>query len=104
MSARLGQAQRPGGGRPRHLSPYDVRNAGQLVLRRLLQEGGDRVGLGVAARRLRAARRADVRHGVRGFGRGRRAVRPGGLRLLEAVPSRRPHHPRQQARQLLGDG
>ena len=104
MPARFGQAQRPGGGRPRHLPPYDVRDAGQLVLRRLLQEGGDRVGLGTAPRRLRTARRADVRHGVRRFGGGRRAVRPGGLRLLAPVPACGSHHPRQQARQLLGDG
>ncbi len=62
------------------------------------------MGLGAAARRLRAARRPDVRHGVRGLGRGRRAFRQRGLRLLEALPARGPHHPRQQARQLLGDG
>ena len=48
MPARFGQAQRPGGGGPRHLPPYDVRDAGQLVLRRLLQERGDRMGLGTA--------------------------------------------------------
>ena len=104
MPARLGQAQRPGGGGTRHLPPHDVRDAGQLVLRRLLQARGDRVGVGTAARRLQAARRADVRHGLRGFGGGRRAVRRGGLRLLEAVPSRGPYHPREQARQFLGDG
>ena len=38
------------------LSPHDVRDAGQLVLRRLLREGGDRVGVGAAGRRLRTAR------------------------------------------------
>ena len=98
MPARFGQAQRPGGGGSRHLPPHHVRDAGQLVLRRLFQEGGHRVGLGVAARRLRTACRADIRHRLRGFGGGRRAFRPGGLRLLEAFPARGPHHPRQQAR------
>ncbi len=104
VSARFGQAQRPGRGGPRHLPPYDVRDAGQLVLRRLLQEGGDRVGVGTAPRRLQTARRPDVRHRFRGFGGGRGAVRPGGLRHLAPVPARGSYHPRQQARQLLGDG
>ena len=62
------------------------------------------MGLGTAPRCLRTARRADVRHGVRRLGGGRRAVRSGSLRLLAPVPACGPYHPRQQARQLLGDG
>ena len=45
-----------------------------------------------------------VSPGVRRLRGGRRAVRPGGLRLLAPVPARGPYHPRQQARQFLGDG
>ena len=40
------QTQRPRRRRPRHLPPHLLRDAGELVLRRLLQAGGHRVGLG----------------------------------------------------------
>ena len=53
------------------------------------KQRGDRVGVGAAARRLQAARRADVRHRLRGFGGGRRAVRRGGLRLSGSGSFRR---------------
>ena len=62
------------------------------------------MGVGAAPRRLQTSRRPHVRHGFRRLRGGRRALRPGGLRLLEAVSARRPYHPRQQARQFLGDG
>ena len=104
MPARIGQAQRSGRGGARHLPPHHVRDAGQLVLRRLLQAGGDRMGVGAADRGLQTACRADVRHRLRGIGGGRRALRFGGLRRVGAVPAGGSHHPRQQARQFLGDG
>ncbi len=49
------QAQRPRGGRARHLPPHLLRDARQLVVRRLLQARGDRVGVGAADRGLEAA-------------------------------------------------
>ena len=50
MHARLGQAQRPRRGRPDRLSPHLLRDAGQLLLRRLLQGEGHRLRLGAADR------------------------------------------------------
>ena len=48
------QAQRPRRRRQGHLPPHLLRDARQLVLRRLLQEGSDRLGVGTADRRLEA--------------------------------------------------
>ena len=62
------------------------------------------MGVGAADRGLQTACRADVRHRLRGIGGGRRALRFGGLRRVGAVPAGGSHHPRQQARQFLGDG
>ena len=45
------QAQRPRRRRQGHLPPHVLRDARQLELRRLLQEGGDRLGVGAAHRR-----------------------------------------------------
>ena len=56
------QAQRPRRRGPRHLSPHALRDAGQLVLRRLLQEGGDLLGLGADHRALEVPADTRVRH------------------------------------------
>ena len=46
VPARLGQAQRPGDGRTHAAAPHLLRDAGQLLVRRLLQGRGDRLRLG----------------------------------------------------------
>ena len=92
VSARIGQAQRPGGGRTRHLSPYDVRDVGQLVVRRLLQEGGYRVGVGVTDQGLQVARGSSLCDCFRGQRGGRRSGRQGGLRLLAAFSAGRSYN------------
>ena len=58
MHPRRRQAQRPRGRRLRHLPPHLLRDARQLVLRRLLQEGIARLGLGTAHRGLGHSRRS----------------------------------------------
>jgi hypothetical protein len=44
--------------RTRHLPPHVLRDARQLVLRRLLQEGGHRLGLGTRRRQSGSSRRS----------------------------------------------
>ncbi len=73
VPARLGQAQRPRERRPQPAPPHLLRDAGQLLLRRLLQGGGDPRRLGAGHEGLGPAGRAPVRHRLRG---GRRGLRP----------------------------
>ena len=49
VHARRRQAQRPGRRRPRRHAPHLLRDAGQLVVRRLLQERGHRAGPGTCS-------------------------------------------------------
>ena len=58
VHARGRQAQRPGRCGPGRYPPYLLRDAGQLVLRRLLQERGHRLGLAAADRCVGAAQEA----------------------------------------------
>ena len=74
VPARERQAQRPRRGRSRHLSPHLLRDARQLVVRRLLQARGDRLGLGAADRGLEAAEGQAVGDGLPHRRRGRGAV------------------------------
>ena len=48
MPARQRQAQRPRRSRQRHLSPHLFRNVRQLVIRRLFQGRGNRMGMGAS--------------------------------------------------------
>ena len=101
------QAQRPRRRRQGHLPPHLLRDARQLVLRRLLQEGSDRLGVGAAHRGLEArqgpaARRPSSRAT-------RRTACPPTTRRRElwtsGPASTRAHISlRQQEGQLLGDG
>ncbi len=59
MPAPQRQAQRPRRGRPRHLPPHLLRDARQLVVRRLLQARGDRLGVGAAHRACGSCRRTS---------------------------------------------
>ena len=98
------QAQRPRGRRDGHVPPHVLRDARQLVVRRLLQEGRRRVGVGAHDGGVRAAARPLLRHLLRG----RREARPRagrrGARAVAAVPAARARPPRQREGQLLGDG
>ena len=83
VHARLRQAQRPGERRPQPAPSHLLRDAGQLLLRRLLQGGRHPLRLGAGDPRLGAAGRAALRHRLRG---GRRGLRP----LGEALHACRP--------------
>ena len=61
MHSRRRQTQRPRGRRLRHLPPHAVRDAGELVLRRLLQEGVAHLGLGTDHESLGHPAEAAVR-------------------------------------------
>ena len=80
---RLGQAQRPRGGGARHLPPHVLRDARELVVRRLLQGRGDRLGVGAPDRGLEAPEGAPVGHGLRRRREGRAAGRRGGRAHLD---------------------
>ena len=87
---RVGQAQRPRGGRARHVPPHVLRDARELVVRRLLQGGGDRLGVGAPDEGLGAAEGAPVGDRLRGA-RGRRARgRRGGRAYLAREDGHRP--------------
>ncbi len=98
MRARRRQAQRPRQCRLHRPAPHLLRDAGQLLVRRLLQGRGDRARLEARHPGLRAPGRPAPRH---------RLCR--GRRRLPAVeedrgPAREPDHPHRHVRQLLGDG
>ena len=61
MHPRGRQAQRPRRRWPRHLSPHVFRDARQLELWRLLQEGSHRLGVGTSRRALAFSEGAAVR-------------------------------------------
>jgi alanyl-tRNA synthetase len=58
------QAQRPRGRRLRHLPPHVLRDARQLVLRRLLQEGAIEWGWELVSPGSGNSREAALRHGL----------------------------------------
>jgi hypothetical protein len=62
---RLGQAQRSRAGGTHPAPPHVLRDAGELLVRRLLQARRDRLGLGSRDRALRPARRSAVGHRLR---------------------------------------
>ncbi len=113
MHPRRRQAQRPRRRRPRHLPPHVLRDARQLVLRRLLQEGSHRVGVGTGRRASGNFRRTAST---------RRSINPDKPRAIRASSTRKPtiiwaemfraagldpdgpHRQRQQEGQLLDDG
>ena len=101
VRARRRQAQRPRAGGPHHAAPHLLRDAGQLLLRRLLQARRDRVRLGVRHQPgvARHPAGAAVRHGAPD--RRRRRASSGGRSPGSAEE---PHlRPRRQG-QLLADG
>ena len=82
-------------------TPHVLRDARQLLLRRLLQEGGHRVGLGVPDRGAKASPRAALDHDLRGQ-RGR-ARGPRSEGALDALRRPRGAHLRSpQERELVG--
>ena len=58
------QAQRPRRRGPGHVPPHVLRDAGQLVVRRLLQARGHRLGVGTPRRTLEIPAAAPLRHRV----------------------------------------
>ena len=103
--ARRRQAQRSGKRRLHRASPHVLRNAGQLLVRRLLQARRDPLRVGVADRRVPVAERQAVGHRL---SRRRRSARHLGEGSRRAGRADHPHR-RQQGRalrvgQLLADG
>ena len=84
MHSRRRQTQRPRRRRPRHLSPHVFRDAGQLVLRRLLQKGSHRLGLGTGDRSLEISQEPALRDRLftRQIQRRSERIRPGSLGFL----------------------
>ena len=99
------QTQRSGERGLHRAPPHFLRDAGQLVLRRLLQARIAEMGLGVADRGLQAAQGAPAGHRLRRGRRGLRHLDPGDR---PAARARDPHRRQQgrtlQERQLLDDG
>ena len=98
VRARGRQAQRPGEGRPDPAPPHVLRDARELLVRRLLQGGRDRVRVGAADQGLRHRFEAPRLHGARVGRRGARALEEDHGRR------RRPRHLARREGQLLGDG
>ena len=98
------QAQRPRERRRHGAAPHVLRDARQLLLRRLLQGGGDRPRVGPFDARLRARPGAPDDHGLRR--RRRRRGGRGGAGALEEgeQPGRRPHPRPGDEGQFLADG
>ena len=103
MHSRRRQTQRSRRRRPRHLSPHVLRDARQLVLRRLLQERSHRLGLGTRGRMSGNFRRNGST--PRSIARTTRAIRASSIRrptTLGAIfraagsRSRGSHRQRQQ--------
>ncbi len=95
------QAQRPRERRAVAAPPHLLRDARQLLVRRLLQDRRRGLRVGTADEGLEPAARAPARDGVQGRRGG--APRRGGVRALARVPAGRPDQ-RARRRQLLGDG
>ena len=96
------QAQRPRERRPVAAPPHLLRDARQLLVRRLLQAGRDRAGLAAADRRLGAGSGAAAGDHLQG--RRRRAPRRRGLRALARFRAGRADRRAGRRGQLLGDG
>ena len=75
---------------------------GQLLVRRLLQEGGDPVRVGAADDGVAAAARSALPHHLQG--RSRHPARRRGVRDLEEARARGADHRARARRQLLADG
>ena len=110
MHPRGRKTQRPRRCRTRYVSPHVLRDARQLELRRLFQEGSDRVGVGTGDRALETSAATALRDRLQtGAGRAER-VRSGSARSLGAAlreggaRSRGSHRQRQQKGQFLDDG
>ena len=98
VRARRRQAQRPRQRRLYRPASHLLRDARQLLLRRLLQGARRSPTPGSSDPRLRPAEGPPARHRLP---RRRRRLRP----LEEGRgPPRRPHHPHRHRRQLLDDG
>ena len=95
------QAQRPRERRAVAAPPHVLRDARQLLVRRLLQDRRGRLRLGAADEGLEAAARAAARDRLQG--RRRRAARRRGLHTLARLPAGRPDQ-RARRGQLLADG
>ena len=91
------KAQRPGERGVHRAPPHVLRDAGELLLRRLLQEGGDRLGLGV--RHPHAGPAGGSAGGDR-FPRRRRS----GRAVARDRRAQGAHLPPRREGQLLGDG
>ena len=96
------QAQRSGERRALPPASHLLRDARQLLVRRLLQGRRHPVRVGIADRGVGPARRAPVRDGLQG--RGRRAARRRGVRHLGAAGSGVAHRRAGRGGELLGDG
>ena len=102
VHARQRQAQRPRQRRPVAPAPHVLRDARQLLVRRLLQAGRDPVRLGAADRGVEAAARPALRHRVRR--RGGHPARRGGLRALARASCRPSGSPSWARTTTSGDG
>ena len=98
VRARRRQAQRPRERGPHGAPPHLLRDARQLLVRRLLQGRRDRLRPRAAHQGLRDRSEAPRLHGARIGRRGARAVEEGRRRR------RRPRHLAGRQGQLLGDG
>ena len=98
------QAQRPGRRGQGHVPPHLLRDAGELVVRRLLQEGSGGVVVGAAHEGVRDSRRSAVRDVLRGQPEAGAASGRGDAGPVAAVPSRQPRAAGEHEGQLLGDG
>ncbi len=92
MHARRRKAQRPGRRRPRRQPPHLLRDAGQLVVRRLLQEGSHRLGLAAADRGLGPAAKNAVGDLLRGRTGRHPARRRGGRAVARVSRASTPSH------------
>ena len=99
MRARRRQAQRSRAGRPHRAAPHVLRDAGQLLVRRLLQARRDPLRLGVRHRAsLRHRPGAPARHGASHRRRSARAL------ARDRRAARRAHLRARRQGQLLADG
>ncbi len=112
MHPRRRQAQRPRRCRPRHLPPHVLRDARELVVRRLLQEGSHRLGVGTGRRPLEIPGRiastprstSPATQATRASSTRRPTTIWAALFTKRRARSRHPHRQRQQEGQLLDDG
>ena len=102
VHARQWEAQRPRQRRPFAPPPHVLRDAGELLLRRLLQAGRDCLRLGVADDRVGAAAGSPVRDDLQG--RVGNPARRRGVCAVERLRAGRPHPRAGRERQLLVDG